>query len=163
MQLRLILCMPHDLGQALVSCACLDLDALPHLACVFHQKDESESDIYKRLQTLIQEYNEEDIVVVLCDQFGSRSCTLALSMTHTYVSVVGGCNLPMLQAVQHISDAFQLLNCSPLEGLEYVGDSLYRHTLEGMNFSHTYLREAGEESSIYSSLNDSIMGDSRFS
>ena len=50
-----------------------------------------------------------------------------------------------------------------MEGLEYVGDALYRYTLEGMNFSHAYLREQGEESSIYSSLNDSMMGDSRFS
>lgn len=163
MQLRLILCMPHDLGQALVSCTSVNLDTIPHFACVFHQNDESESEIYKRLQILIDEYHEDDVVIILCDSFGSRSCTLALSVTHAYVSVIGGCNLPMLQAIQQLSRSFQLLDCTHLEGLDYVGDSLYSYTIEGMNFSHTHLREQGEESSIYSSLNDSIIGDSRFS
>ena len=84
-------------------------------------------------------------------------------MTPTHVSVITGCNIDMLEALPDIYQKAMALDCSPIERLSYSGDLLYRAAVEGICLSHTYLREAGEESSIYSSLNESLIADSRFS
>ncbi|MEE2643362.1 MAG: hypothetical protein VYD19_00385, partial [Myxococcota bacterium] len=40
-------------------------------------------------------------LLIICDHFGGRACTLALSLTHEPLEVLTGVNLPLLQALAH--------------------------------------------------------------
>ena len=163
MQLRVILCMPEKLAQGLLEHVTVDLTQEVALEMVLHQQQDTESEIYKNLEELSETCGPDDAVLVICDSLGSRSCTLALSMTPTHVSVITGCNIDMLEALPNIYQKTIALECNSIERLSYAGDLLYRASIEGICLSHAYLREPGEESSIYSSLSESLIADSRFS
>ena len=47
------------------------------------------------------EAKREKPLLIICDHFGGRACTLALSLTHEPLEVLTGVNLPLLQALAH--------------------------------------------------------------
>ena len=64
MQLRVILCMPENLAQSLLEHVTVDLTQEVALEMVLHQQQNTESEIYQRLEMLSETCSPEDAVLV---------------------------------------------------------------------------------------------------
>ncbi len=144
--LGVILCCQNPLAQALKSAAESILKQPLPLALVDYEQDTENADIYRKLSEAVNGFvdshdqaNENLEVIVLCDYFGGKATTLALSLTHQELEVLAGVNLSMLLAVgqllQFLKDHPQ--NMSLTDKVRW----LKLKAEEGLTFSSIYLRQ----------------------
>ncbi len=149
--LGVILCCQNPLAQALKSAAESILKQPLPLALVDYEQDTENADIYRKLSEAVNGFSKHDPstnqtneienleVIVLCDYFGGKATTLALSLTHQELEVLAGVNLSMLLAVgqllQFLKDHPQ--NMSLTDKVRW----LKLKAEEGLTFSSIYLRQ----------------------
>lgn len=111
--LGVILCCHESLAQGLKKTVEEIIKKPLSLMVVDYQEETESAEIYLRLNGAIQKIKDEKPeaiaelgldLLVLCDYFGSRSSTLALSLTCESLEVLSGVNVPMLVAVQQLLD-----------------------------------------------------------
>ena len=157
--LGVILCCQNPLAQALKSAAESILKQPLPLALVDYEQDTENADIYRKLSEAVNGFSKHDPstnqtneaidskdqsienleVIVLCDYFGGKATTLALSLTHRELEVLAGVNLSMLLAVGQL---LQFLKDHPQQmSLTDKVRWLKLKAEEGLTFSSIYLRQ----------------------
>ena len=165
--LGVILCCQNPLAQALKSAAESILKQPLPLALVDYEQDTENADIYRKLSEAVNGFSKHDPstnqtneaidskdqsieksieksienleVIVLCDYFGGKATTLALSLTHQELEVLAGVNLSMLLAVGQL---LQFLKDHPQQmSLTDKVRWLKLKAEEGLTFSSIYLRQ----------------------
>ena len=74
-------------------------------------------------------------LLIICDHFGGRACTLALSLTHEPLEVLTGVNLPLLQALARAPWEDSLAGVS--DHLRRAGQGSIRLTGEALKVPQT--------------------------
>ncbi len=147
------LCAPFSFAESLKKLAeDLIREPLP-LIMISHEVEEEDREIYQRLEDLIRPLSETDGVVILCDLLGSKSSTLVLSVTHPFVTFIGGVNLPMLLSLNQVLNTIhQREGLDIEEQLKQFTKLLKEEACAGICSSQEFIRESGEDSAIDHSI-----------
>lgn len=112
----LVICTHSSLAEALLTSAEMIVGPIPQSTAIGVHPGDSPEDIHSRLVTALDDVNEGDGVIVLCDMFGGTPSNISLTFLGPQTDVVTGVNLPMVLKffttrqgpVSDVSSAIQL-------------------------------------------------------
>ena len=92
----LVICTHSNLAEALLASAEMIVGPIEQSQAVGVHAGDSPEEIHTRLEAALEQVDQGDGAIVLCDMFGGTPSNISLTFLSERVDVVTGVNLPML-------------------------------------------------------------------